>query len=68
MVSKIGQGTVVLQGSLVNTDSQIGNNCIINSHVSIDHDCIIDDHTHVCPGVIIGGNVKLEKLLDWTWC
>ena len=58
---KIGQGTVILQGSLVNTDSQIGNNCIINSHVSIDHDCIIDDHTHVCPGVIIGGNVKVGK-------
>ena len=59
--SKIGEGSVVMQGSLINTDSLIGTNCIINSHSSIDHDCIIDNNTHVCPGVIIGGNVKIGK-------
>ena len=59
--SKIGEGSVVMQGSLINTDSQVGKNCIINSHASIDHDCIIKDHTHICPGVIIGGNVKIGK-------
>ena len=59
--SKIGEGSVVMQGSLINTDSVIGNNCIINSNASIDHDCIIRDHTHICPGVIIAGNVKIGK-------
>ena len=57
----IDEGTVVMQGSLINTNSQVGKNCIINSHASIDHDCLIKDHTHICPGVIIGGNVKIGK-------
>ena len=59
--SKIGEGTVVMSGSLINTDSTIGKNCIINSNASIDHDCLINDHTHICPGVIIAGNVKIGK-------
>jgi len=59
--SKIGEGSVVMQGSLINTDTAIGKNCIINSNASIDHDCLIKDHTHICPGVIIAGNVKIGK-------
>ena len=50
-----------MKGSFINTDSQIGNNCIINSHATIDHDCIIKDHTHICPGVTMAGNVQIEK-------
>tara|TARA_B100000795_G_scaffold263833_1_gene243517 strand:+ start:141 stop:764 length:624 start_codon:yes stop_codon:yes gene_type:complete len=59
--AKIGEGSVVMQGSFINTDSIIGSNCIINSNASIDHDCLIKDHTHICPGVIIAGNVKIGK-------
>ena len=59
--SKIGEGTVIMPGSLINTDSTIGKNCIVNSNASIDHDCLIKDHTHICPGVIIAGNVKIGK-------
>ena len=59
--SKIGEGSVVMQGSLINTDSIIGKNCIINSNASIDHDCLIQDHTHICPGVVLGGGVKVGK-------
>ena len=58
---KIGEGSVVMQGSFINTDTIIGNNCIINSNASIDHDCLIKDHTHICPGVVIAGNVKIGK-------
>ena len=59
--SKIGEGSMIMQGSLINTDSIVGKNCIINSNASIDHDCIIKDHTHICPGVIIAGNVKIGR-------
>ena len=58
---KIGDGTVVMPGSLINTDSNIGRNCIINSNTSIDHDCVIGDHSHICPGVVLAGNVKIGK-------
>lgn len=59
--SSMGEGSVAMQGSFVNTDSIIGDNCIINSNASIDHDCEIGDHTHICPGVTIAGNVKIGK-------
>ena len=58
---KLGAGSVVMPGSLINTDSKIGYNCIINSKSSIDHDCLIGDHTHICPGVVLGGNVTIGK-------
>ena len=58
---KIGEGTVVMPGSLINTDTTIGRNCIINSSSSIDHDCLIGDHTHICPGTVLAGNVSIGK-------
>tara|TARA_B100000989_G_scaffold298523_1_gene288252 strand:- start:2779 stop:3411 length:633 start_codon:yes stop_codon:yes gene_type:complete len=58
---KIGEGTVVMPGSLINTDTIIGRNCIINSSSSIDHDCLIGDHTHICPGTVLAGNVSVGK-------
>lgn len=59
--SRIGEGSMVLQGSYINSDTIIGKNCIINTGSSIDHDCIIMDHTHICPGVTIAGSVKIGK-------
>jgi len=59
--SKIGEGSVIMKGSFINTDSIVGKNCIINSNASIDHDCTILDHTHICPGVVMAGNVKVGK-------
>ena len=53
-----------MQGSIINSDTTIGKNCIINTGAIIDHDCLIKDHTHICPGVVIAGNVKIGKLLD----
>ncbi len=59
--SKIGQGTVIMPGCIIQTETNIGNNCIINTNVSIDHECVIGDHTHISPGVIMGGNIKIGK-------
>ena len=50
-----------MKGSFINTDTIVGKNCIINSNASIDHDCTILDHTHICPGVVMAGNVKVGK-------
>ena len=58
---KIGDGTVLMHGTLINTDTKIGDNCIINSNSSIDHDCTINSHSHICPGVTIAGNVIIGK-------
>lgn len=58
---KIGNGTVVMAGCCINSDSQIGNHCIINTHTSLDHENIVGDFANVSPGVITGGNVKIGE-------
>lgn len=58
---KIGNGTVVMAGTVINCCTNIGNGCIINTGATIDHDCIIEDYVHICPGVNIAGTVKIGK-------
>lgn len=59
--SKIGEGSVILMGSIVNSNVLIKEACIINSGSIIEHDCHIDFSTHVCPGSYLAGNVKVGK-------
>ena len=55
----LGDGTVAMAGTVVNTGSQVGRGCIVNTHASIDHDCHIGDFVHVAPGVTIAGGVSI---------
>jgi len=54
---KIGDGTVIMDGVVINTGARIGKFSIINTKASIDHDCIIGDNTHIAPGVTLSGDV-----------
>lgn len=58
---KIGSGTVVMAGAVINVDTIIGDACIINTAASIDHDCIIDHAVHIAPGAHLSGNVNVGK-------
>ncbi len=55
--TKIGKGSVILGGTVVNTGATLGLASIVNSGASIDHDCVIGDGVHVAPGSHIGGDV-----------
>lgn len=57
----IGRGTVVMAGTVINSDTQIGDGCIINTSSSLDHDNIISDYVHVSPGVRIAGSVNIGE-------
>ncbi|MFJ5621692.1 acetyltransferase [Peribacillus loiseleuriae] len=59
--SNLGEGTIVMAGSVINANSSIGRGCIINTSSSIDHDCVIHDGVHISPGVHIGGTVSIDK-------
>jgi len=59
--SKIGNGSVVMAGGIINTDVEIGNHCIINTGAVIDHDCKIDDYCHISPNVSLAGNVNVGE-------
>jgi len=58
---KIGAGTLVLPGVVINVDSKIGVNCIINTLAGVDHDCRIANHTHIAPHCALGGGVTVGE-------
>ena len=61
---KIGEGTVVMANSVINTDAHIGKHCIINTSSNIEHDNIIEDYVHISVGAKLAGHVNIGK---HTW-
>lgn len=61
---KLGNGTVVMAGAILNPDATVGNHCIINSGASIDHDCLIHDFVHIAPHCTLCGEVEVG---EGTW-
>ena len=58
----IGPGSLLVAGTVVNVDAQIGANVIINTGATVDHDCGIGAHVHISPGVHLAGNVTIGDL------
>jgi sugar O-acyltransferase (sialic acid O-acetyltransferase NeuD family) len=77
---QLGQGTVVLEGTVLQPDVIIGQHCIINVDTMIGHDSILEDYVHssggkiggnvyVCEGVLVGGNTTIHpglKIGAWS--
>lgn len=59
--SKIGEGSVVMAGAIINADVAIGKHCIVNSGAVIEHDCHINDFVHISPSASLAGNVKIGE-------
>ncbi len=59
--AKIQEGTVVMAGSIIQSDSAIGRHCIINTGASVDHECIIEDYVHLSPHTTLCGNVHIGE-------
>lgn len=57
--ARIGSGTVVMAGAVVNARARIGEDCIINTGAIIEHDCILEDGVHAAPRSVMGGNCSL---------
>ena len=55
----IKQGTIIMHGSVINADSQIGVNSIINNLALVEHDVCIGDHTHISTGARINGGCNI---------
>lgn len=56
---KIGEGSVVMAGAVINVGSVIGKGCIINTGATVDHDNSIGDFVHISVGSHLAGTVKL---------
>jgi len=58
--AKIGEGSVVCAGVIVNADTQVGAGAILNTGCSIDHDCILAEAVHISPGARLAGGIKVR--------
>lgn len=57
--ARIGDGTVVLHGAVVNAGASVGRNCIVNSQALIEHDAEIDDHCHIATAAAVNSGVHV---------
>jgi len=59
--ARLGDGTILMAGAVVNAGCDIGNGVIINTNSSIDHDGTIHDFASLAPGVSLGGGVLIGE-------
>jgi sugar O-acyltransferase (sialic acid O-acetyltransferase NeuD family) len=57
----IGDGSILMHGSIVNSGAQVGRNCIVNSQALIEHDVNICDHCHISTGSKINGGASIGE-------
>lgn len=58
---RIGPGTMICAGAIVNTGSVIGAHVILNTGCTVDHHSVVGDYVHIAPGVHMGGEVVIEE-------
>ncbi len=58
---KIGKGSAILPGAIVNANSTLGAFCILNTNASLGHDGLMDDFSSIASGVCTGGNLFLGR-------
>ena len=52
---RLGAGTVILAGAVIQPDTVVGDHVIVNTSASVDHDCAIGDLHPRCPRHAAGG-------------
>lgn len=62
--ASVDEGSVVMQGSIIQSCARIGRHCIINTGASVDHECVIEDFVHISPHSTLCGNVSVG---EGTW-
>lgn len=59
--SRLGNGTVVMAGVIVNASSSIGHHVILNTSSVVEHDCVLKDFVHISPHVTLCGGVHVGE-------
>lgn len=59
--ASLDEGTVVMQGAVIQSSVSIGKHCIINTTASVDHECIIEDFVHISPNATLCGAVSVGE-------
>lgn len=59
--ARIGRGTVVMAGAVINPDAAIADNVIVNTGAIIEHDCDVGAHAHLGPASTLCGGVTIGE-------
>jgi sugar O-acyltransferase (sialic acid O-acetyltransferase NeuD family) len=59
--ARLGAGTIVMHGAIVNAGASVGQNCIVNSKALVEHDASVADHCHVSTGAILNSGVTVGE-------
>lgn len=57
--ARIGAGSHLFPGCIVNAGAELGVNVIINTGAIVEHDCSIGNHVHVATGARLSGAVRI---------
>ncbi len=63
--AKIGEGTVIFGGAVVNAYATIGDHCIINTNSTVEHECHLNEGVHVSPNAALGGGAQIGSM-SWV--
>jgi sugar O-acyltransferase (sialic acid O-acetyltransferase NeuD family) len=58
---KIGEGSVVYPGAVINAGVRIGRDVLVNSGVTIAHECRVGSHSNLNPGCNLAGRVRVGE-------
>jgi sugar O-acyltransferase (sialic acid O-acetyltransferase NeuD family) len=58
---RLGPGTVVCAGAVIQPDVVIGAHVIVNTAATVDHDCQVADFAHLAPGAHLAGAVRVGE-------
>jgi sugar O-acyltransferase (sialic acid O-acetyltransferase NeuD family) len=57
----ICEGSVIMAGANINSESIVNKFCIVNTNASLEHTSNMDDFSSLAPSVTTGGNVNIGK-------
>lgn len=58
---KIGKGSIILKGTIINAFAKIADFAIVNAGAIVDHHCTIGKYTHIGHGVITWGSAVIGE-------
>lgn len=61
---QVGEGTVILAGTKIDTDSRVGRHVVLNMDCTLGHDVVVDDFVTIAPGSHLSGWVHIEEGCD----
>lgn len=58
---KIGKGSIILKGTIINAFAKIGDFAIVNAGAIVDHHCAIGKYSHVGQGTVLWHSAKISE-------